>query len=696
MKCFTILFIISFLLNGKSFSQNFWEQTNGPFGGTINVIQYTRGDSILIGSTNGIFVSSDLGETWSSDIPKTRNKLVTDIVKYKDGYLLIIDYKILVKATASSFDTIYSASESPRTVAVNSSGKIFLGTDYNIYSSTDSGSNWLSLKDTVMNINFSQDIIIKNDNIIFYSCGNYIYRSYNDGLAWVKINDLFSNGPINAIYLDAEGNLYAAATSDVIKVFKSSDNGNAWENIADYYGSSINCLISDSSNIYTGTATGINKSTDGGKNWLSYSKGLNPIGIGCLTNCAGKITAGTWGGGIYFLNKDTNEWISKSVGMNASEINDIVIDSENNVFAGTYGMGIQRELKDSSFEWETANYGLNDMDIYSLAVSKCEGSYDYIYCGTHSGAFKSTDKGQTWLNLNPPSNNDVYGVCINNKGGIFIWSYSGIFRTTDEGNSWSLMNLNRWGNIQCIATNPYQENVYVSDENKFYGTTDNGRSWINLYYSGNSAHRIRSNSQGHIYILRKYGELLRSTDFGNSFQVINNGLPTRYSYMHDIAFDSEDNIYLATDDGMYKSKDNGASWSMIDGSNISKNINALAFNNEGLLYAGTFNSGVYKSVETLTNVDANTNFTTNFFLSQNYPNPFNPSTNINYSLSATSHVVLKVYDILGREVAKLVNEEKHSGNYKIIFNGSNLSSGVYFYRIQAGNFTVTKKFVLLK
>jgi photosystem II stability/assembly factor-like uncharacterized protein len=696
MKCLTILFIISFLLNGKSFSQNFWQPTNGPFGGTIYVIQSTRGDSILTGSNNGIFVSSDLGETWSSFIPKTRNKLVSDIVKYKDSYLLIIDYKILVKATATSFDTIYSASDAPRTVAVNSSGKIFLGTDFNIYSSTDLGSNWLSLKDTVMNINFSQDIIIKNDNIIFYSSGNYIYRSNNDGLTWVKINDLFSNGTINAIYLDAEGNLYAAATFDAVKLFRSSDNGNTWENIADSYGNPINCLISDSSNIYTGTTTGINKSTDGGTNWFSYSNGLNSIGVGCLTNCAGKITAGTEGGGIFFLNKDTNEWIPKSVGMNASKINDIVIDSENNVFAGTYGMGIQRELKDSSFEWETANYGLNDMDIYSLAVSKFEGSYDHIYCGTHSGAFKSTDKGQTWLNLYPPYNNDVYWVCINNKGGIFIWSFSGIFRTTDEGNSWGLMNLNRWGNVQCIASNPYQANVYVSDENKLYGTTDNGRSWINLYYSGSSAHRIRINSQRHIYILRKYGELLRSTDFGNSFQVINNGLPTRYSYLHDIAFDSEDNIYLATNDGMYKSKDNGASWSMVDGSNISKNINVLAFNNEDLLYAGTFNSGVYKSVEMLTNVDANTNLIKNFFLYQNYPNPFNPTTTISYSIPQSGFVELKIYDILGKEVAVLVDEEKSAGKYKVIFNGNNLSSGVYFYKLQTGSFMSAKKFVLMK
>ncbi len=85
-----------------------------------------------------------------------------------------------------------------------------------------------------------------------------------------------------------------------------------------------------------------------------------------------------------------------------------------------------------------------------------------------------------------------------------------------------------------------------------------------------------------------------------------------------------------------------------------------------------------------------------YFLSQNYPNPFNPSTIIRYQLPVKSKVSLKVYDILGKEVASLVNEEQSAGNYKINFSFSNLASGIYFYRIQAGKFTQSKKMILLK
>lgn len=79
-----------------------------------------------------------------------------------------------------------------------------------------------------------------------------------------------------------------------------------------------------------------------------------------------------------------------------------------------------------------------------------------------------------------------------------------------------------------------------------------------------------------------------------------------------------------------------------------------------------------------------------------YPNPFNPSTIISYEVPKQSNVLLKVYDILGNEVATLVNEEKSAGSYQIIFDASALSNGVYFYRLQAGNFVETKKMILMK
>jgi plastocyanin len=85
-----------------------------------------------------------------------------------------------------------------------------------------------------------------------------------------------------------------------------------------------------------------------------------------------------------------------------------------------------------------------------------------------------------------------------------------------------------------------------------------------------------------------------------------------------------------------------------------------------------------------------------FELEQNYPNPFNPSTRINYSVPSASFVSLKVYDILGNEVALLVNEEKPAGEYQLKFDASELTGGVYFYQLTSNSFVETKKMILMK
>jgi hypothetical protein len=85
-----------------------------------------------------------------------------------------------------------------------------------------------------------------------------------------------------------------------------------------------------------------------------------------------------------------------------------------------------------------------------------------------------------------------------------------------------------------------------------------------------------------------------------------------------------------------------------------------------------------------------------YWLEQNYPNPFNPSTRISFSVRGSGFVSLKVYDVLGREVRTLVNEDLQPGSYEVTFNADGLASGVYLYRLRAGTFTQTKRMVLLR
>ncbi len=85
-----------------------------------------------------------------------------------------------------------------------------------------------------------------------------------------------------------------------------------------------------------------------------------------------------------------------------------------------------------------------------------------------------------------------------------------------------------------------------------------------------------------------------------------------------------------------------------------------------------------------------------FSLHQNYPNPFNPKTKINYQLAITNYVKLKVYNVLGKEVATLVNQKQNAGSYSVEFNGTNYPSGIYYYKLESGNFSEVRKMILLK
>jgi hypothetical protein len=102
------------------------------------------------------------------------------------------------------------------------------------------------------------------------------------------------------------------------------------------------------------------------------------------------------------------------------------------------------------------------------------------------------------------------------------------------------------------------------------------------------------------------------------------------------------------------------------------------------------------SQSTPTGVEQISEIPEKFNLGQNYPNPFNPSTTISFSIPSAGFTSLKVYDVLGNEVAALVNEDRPAGNNEVRLNASSLSSGTYFYKLQAGSFTEVKKMILLK
>lgn len=113
-------------------------------------------------------------------------------------------------------------------------------------------------------------------------------------------------------------------------------------------------------------------------------------------------------------------------------------------------------------------------------------------------------------------------------------------------------------------------------------------------------------------------------------------------------------------------------------------------------HAGPFRWDSASVTISLTDVGENSSTPTEFMLYENFPNPFNPSTTIRYSIPETAYTSVIVFDALGNEVSTLVNESKSTGTYEVQFNASSLSSGIYYYTLQSGSFSDTKKMILLK
>jgi hypothetical protein len=167
--------------------------------------------------------------------------------------------------------------------------------------------------------------------------------------------------------------------------------------------------------------------------------------------------------------------------------------------------------------------------------------------------------------------------------------------------------------------------------------------------------------------------------------------------MRGACLDLLENIYTSGNGGVFKSTNDGVSFTNA-GLTISAD-QSLSYQNRILVAtSGTSNGGVWIYVDsTISGItNSNTASPDKFLLFQNYPNPFNPGTNIRYQIINNSYITLKIFDILGKEIAALVNEKQNAGIYNIEWDAENYSSGIYFYKLTADGFTDIKKMVLLK
>ncbi|MBL1215136.1 MAG: T9SS type A sorting domain-containing protein [Ignavibacteriae bacterium] len=381
-----------------------------------------------------------------------------------------------------------------------------------------------------------------------------------------------------------------------------------------------------------------------------------------------------------------------------------------------------------------------------------------LYFANNKDVYKTTDDGNTWVNLtngfvtNLGNSNIMIEIAGSN---IFVGStVLGVFMSPDNGSTWQSDTSGLEGSFNCHIIYSDGTNIFSSFDWPTYG-------FYMKPASAGSWTRVNSNSIGSgyaatvkgmtkvnntLYAATRNSGVFESTDNGTTWtQKTNSGLPSPIDGQHgDRLLNIGSDLFVSTDNGIYKSTDQADSWTRVDqgfavwnqfnvaqiwgmytdGSNLyasmaqddsayystnggsswsdisgglNHRLKSFAMHN-GTLFAAQWDidSSIVKYTG-LTGIEKENEFQPEIFsLSQNYPNPFNPSTKISFSIPSNTFVTLSIYDILGSKITELINEEMSPGQYSIDFDASDLASGIYYYTLSTNNSAISKKMILLK
>lgn len=369
-----------------------------------------------------------------------------------------------------------------------------------------------------------------------------------------------------------------------------------------------------------------------------------------------------------------------------------------NYFAGTFGDGVWKSSDNSQSAWVKVGSELTGKNISALLA---EGTN--LLAGADSGLFLSTNNGDSWIEINSGFTFKWIPTIVKMGNKLFAGG-GGLLVSTDGGFGWSAVTTNG-------LTYPFISYLAVIGADLFAGTagggvfrsTDGGENWITAI-NGLSSTNITSLVAAGNNLYASAGtnptiQIFYSSDNGSNWSVTDSGLPSPNG---GILYSIGSNVFTAIAvSGVYLTTNNGMSWTEVnDGFGFSKNFSAFGVLGTDIFVAH-MNGNNYRrpisqlitSIEPLSGLQP-----TAFELFQNYPNPFNPLTKIRFSVSASKFVTLKIYDAFGQEMATLISEELQAGQYEKEWDASSggFASGVYYYRMQAGNFNETKKLILIK
>jgi photosystem II stability/assembly factor-like uncharacterized protein len=586
------------------------------------------------------------------------------------------------------------------------------------------------------------------------TCG--LYRSTDGGDTWIELtNGIPNNSPSVgrigiSISASSPNTIYAIYADDVgyfAGVYKSTNNGDSWTRTNDgalvslfsSYGWWFGNIRVDPANPNNVFVMGLDvyKTTTGGSSWTYSSESMHVDQHGMYIHPANPnfIVVGNDGGVYKSTNAGSNWAFITSMPITQFYTCDVDYQLPNRYYGGTQDNGTNRTLTGTPNSWQQIYGG----DGFYVLVDPSDNNF--VYAESQYGGFgRSTDGGNNFdYGLNGVSGSDRFNwstpfiIDPTNPTILYLGTHR-LYKTTNRAVSWTPISPDLtngpptgnqvYGTITTIASAHSNINVvYVgTDDGNVQVTLDGGANWTKISnplpvrwvtrvavdpYDAMIAYVTLSGYRYDEYL----PHVFRTTDAGVSWVSISSNLPD--APVNDIIVDpnSTERLYVATDVGVFVTDSLGNNWNYLGENLPNSPITDLVLHNPTrTLIAATFGRSMYSiDLTPVTSVSNEIAEINNFILYQNYPNPFNPSTKIKFKIPGQARndntgVTLKVYNILGSEVTTLVNEEKQPGTYEVEFDTQishsgevrNLTSGIYFYQLKAGDFSETKKMILLR
>lgn len=612
------------------------------------------GDAIYVHSSSNVYVTRDLGTTWQVDSINLNGAFIWNI-------------------------------------ALDTAQHVYAATTNGLFVQNPDSNIWHPVTSLTQATSLYRVFVDRRNRILVGGNGGGLYLSTNNGAGWSVDTSTIGTQSVNLITDDVFGNLYVVTRNvftNTDHIYKSASGTSPWQQIdgpitvITLNNAAINNISGDSV-LEASTSFGLFLSSDQGASWTQRNNGV-----------ASEYISG-------FLKSNFGTW-----------------------FTGT-SLGLWAK-NPTNTSW-TKSYPING---YSGNVAVTGDGLGNVYAAsgrTSAGGpilYKSTDNGTSW-------NPDTAGVSLLRTGVFFLDEAGGQHLGTSQwgGSFPSLLFTKPLGGSWALDTAGFQSTVYsfsysiASDKHGYLYVTGSyfngyggaqvnarvmrrpigGGAWVpdttGLPASVNYLSRLAPDKNGNM-MGTAGGSLYRRTS--GTWQTVS--LPSQavsnFYSLDKFSVDSSGAIFASFTDfsggqGVYFTTNGGTSWTFagLDSLTITQ---LISYGDS--TYVSTLN-GLYilqRKAAGATGIANATVTPMTYALFQNYPNPFNPTTAIDFQLAAKSRVTLKVFDILGREVETLIDGEMGTGLHQVTFDASKFASGIYFYRIQAGSFTATKKLILLK